>query len=144
MPYVRSEIIINGDPKEVYELLRDMEKFPDYMRDVEEVTVLERNGNSTITEWVTNIDGTAIIWTEEDNFDDKNLIVSYQLIDGDLDKFEGDWKIIPKDGGCKVILVVDYDFGMPSLTELIGPTLQAKVQENSEMMLKGLKKKVEG
>jgi coenzyme Q-binding protein COQ10 len=47
-------------------------------------------------------------------------------------------------GGCKVTLSVDYDFGMPSLTDLIGPTLKEKVRENSEMMLEGMKKKIEG
>jgi len=144
MPYVESEILIKGKPQDVYAIACDMEKFPDYMPDVEEVNVLERNCNSTITEWVSNIDGTPIIWTEEDKFDDKNLVISYRMIEGDLDKFEGEWKFIPTPDGCKVVLSVEYDFGMPSLTELIGPTLQKKVQENSEMMLAGMKKKIEG
>jgi coenzyme Q-binding protein COQ10 len=143
MPYVESKIFINGDPGEVYNMAKDMEKFPDYMLDVEEVSVLERNGSSTITEWVTNIEGTPLIWTEEDNFDDANFRITYRMIEGDLDKFEGEWKFIPTDGGCQVILGVDYDFGMPSLTDLIGPTLKEKVRENSEMMLEGMKKKIE-
>ncbi len=66
------------------------------------------------------------------------------MIEGDLDKFEGEWKFIPHKDGCKVVLGVEYDFGMPSLTELIGPTLKQKVRENSEMMLEGMKKKIEG
>ena len=43
----------------------------------------------------------------------------------------------------KVILTVDYDFCMPSLTELIGPTLELKVRENCDMMLEAMKKKIE-
>jgi coenzyme Q-binding protein COQ10 len=74
MPYVETEIIIKGEPKEIFNFARDMEKFPEYMRDVEEVNVLERNNGNTITEWVTNIDGTPLIWTEEDNFDEENLV----------------------------------------------------------------------
>jgi hypothetical protein len=38
---------------------------------------------------------------------------------------------------------VEYDFGVPTLAELIGPTLQKKVLENSEMMLKALKMQAE-
>lgn len=143
MPYVETEIFINAEPAAVYDFARDMEKFPEYMRDVEEVNVLEKNGSNTITEWVTNIDGTPIIWTEEDKFDDENLTITYKMIEGDLDKFEGQWNFKGVDKGCKVILGVDYDFGMPSLTELIGPTLMQKVKENSEMMLAGMKEKVE-
>jgi hypothetical protein len=41
------------------------------------------------------------------------------------------------------VLGVEYDFGVPTLAELIGPTLQRKVQENSEMMLAGLKREAE-
>ncbi|MCD4783733.1 MAG: SRPBCC family protein [Candidatus Eremiobacteraeota bacterium] len=144
MPYVESQILVKGNPEEVYKIARDMEKFPEYMRDVEEVNVLEKNGSSTMTEWVTNIEGTPIIWTEEDKFDDENLKIQYKLIEGDLEKFEGEWNFLKKDTGCLVVLSVDYDFGMPSLTELIGPTLETKVRENSEMMLQGMKKKIEG
>jgi ribosome-associated toxin RatA of RatAB toxin-antitoxin module len=143
MPYVESEILIKGKPEDVYELAKDMESFPNYMADVEEVTVLERNGNSTITEWVSNIEGTPLIWTEEDHFDDRNLKITYRMIEGDLDKFEGEWSFTPSGGGCQVVLGVDYDFGMPSLTDLIGPTLQKKVKENSEMMLSGMKERIE-
>ena len=41
------------------------------------------------------------------------------------------------------MLSVEYDFGVPTLAELIGPTLQKKVRENSEMMLAGLKREAE-
>lgn len=143
MPYVESEILIDGKPEDVFAMAKDMESFPKYMADVEEVSVLERNGNSTITEWVSNIDGTPLIWTEEDHFDDKNLKITYRMIEGDLDKFEGEWNFTRTGNGCRVVLGVDYDFGMPSLTELIGPTLQQKVKENSEMMLCGMKKEIE-
>ncbi len=40
--------------------------------------------------------------------------------------------------------MVDYDFGLPELTELIGPTLHEKVGENSEMMLTSMKRLMEG
>ncbi len=144
MPYVESTIYINGDPRDVFEIAKDMEKFPQYMKDVEEVNVLEKNGTSQISEWVSNIEGTPLIWTEEDNFDHEQLKIAYRMIEGDLDKFEGEWIFTPENKGCRVVLGVDYDFGMPSLTELIGPTLQEKVRENSEMMLQGMKDKIEG
>jgi hypothetical protein len=43
------------------------------------------------------------------------------------------------DDKTEVILEIEYDFGIPTLTELIGPTIQQKVIENSKMMLTGLK-----
>ena len=143
MPQVERKIVIDSDPKRVYELAKDMESYPKFMPDVESVKVVERNSHSTVTEWVTNVDGTPFLWTERDNFDDQNLRIDYALIEGDLEKFEGSWHFRPVEGKTEVSLVVDYDFGLPELTELIGPTLHEKVGENSEMMLSGMKKLVE-
>lgn len=144
MPYVECSIQIKGNPDAIYALAKDMESFPAYMPDVESVKVLETRANMTVTEWVTNVEGTPIIWTEEDHFDDGGRVITYKLIEGDLDKFEGAWTFVAADGGTLVTLGVDFDFGIPSLTELIGPTLEIKVRENSEMMLTAMKERVEG
>lgn len=144
MPYVEKSIIINGDIESVYRLARDMEGYPRFMRDVDSVKVVEQSADETVTEWVTNVDGTPFLWSERDHFDDRNHRITYELIEGDLEKFEGEWTFVTTDGGTRVTLTVDYDFGIPELTKLIGPTLEQKVGENSEMMLDGMKREVEG
>ncbi len=50
---------------------------------------------------------------------------------------------MPDAGGTLVALDVTYDFGVPTLAELIGPTLEKKVRENAEMMLAALKAEAE-
>jgi len=120
-----------------------MERYPQFMPDVESVKVLSRNGNATTTRWKTLVEEAPIEWTEEDVFDDANTRIAYRLIEGDLDKFEGTWTFEESDGATNVTLGVDYDFGVPTLSELIGPTLQKKVEENSRMMLEGLKRQCE-
>jgi ribosome-associated toxin RatA of RatAB toxin-antitoxin module len=105
--------------------------------------VLRRNGNVTVTRWKTLVEEAPIEWTEEDVFDDVNTRIDYRLIDGDLDKFEGAWTFDESDGVTNVKLGVDYDFGVPTLAELIGPILHKKVEENSLMMLRALKEKCE-
>lgn len=143
MPYVESSISIQGRREDVYELAKDMEKFPQYMADVSSVKVIERDNNSTLTEWETLVEEIPICWKEIDEFDDGELQIKYRLIEGDLDKFEGIWKFEDLDGETRVTLTVDFDFGMPTLAELIGPVLEMKVRENSMMMLEAMKKKVE-
>lgn len=143
MPQVERKIVIDSDPKAVYELAKDMESYPSFMPDVESVKIVSREANSTVTEWVSNVDGTPFLWTEKDDFDDSGLRIDYSLIEGDLEKFEGSWIFQAVDGKTEVCLTVDYDFGLPELTELIGPTLHEKVGENSEMMLSSMKKLIE-
>ena len=96
-----------------------------------------------MSRWKTLVEEAPIEWIEEDRFDDERLRIDYKLIEGDLDKFEGAWTFVERDGATHVTLGVDYDFGVPTLAELIGPTLQKKVVENSEMMLAALKKQAE-
>ena len=143
MPYVETSIAIAAPAALVYELAKDQERFPQFMPDVETVVVLERHPDRVLTRWKTLVEEAPIEWTEEDRFDDVAQRIDYKLLEGDLDKFEGAWTFEERDGVTHVVLGVDYDFGVPTLAELIGPTLQRKVRENSEMMLSALKSEAE-
>ncbi|MFN2528489.1 MAG: type II toxin-antitoxin system RatA family toxin [Candidatus Baltobacteraceae bacterium] len=143
MPYVETSIEIAAPARKVYELAKEQERFPEFMPDVESVTVLERHSDYILTKWKTLVEEAPIEWVEEDRFNDTEGRIDYKLLEGDLDKFEGAWTFEETAGVSKVVLTVDYDFGVPVLAELIGPTLQRKVQENSEMMLAALKREAE-
>ncbi|HUZ48353.1 MAG TPA: SRPBCC family protein [Candidatus Dormibacteraeota bacterium] len=143
MPYVETSIAIAAPARVVYELAKDQERFPQFMPDVEAVTVLEVHPDHTLSRWKTLVEEAPIEWIEEDRFYDDALRIEYKLLEGDLDTFEGAWTFDERDGVTYVKLTVDYDFGVPTLAELIGPTLQKKVVENSEMMLAALKNEAE-
>ncbi len=143
MPYVETSIAIAAPARVVYELAKEQERFPEFMPDVETVVVLERRPDRVLTRWKTLVEEAPIEWIEEDVFDDGAMRIDYKLLEGDLDKFEGAWTFEERDGRTHVLLGVDYDFGVPTLAELIGPTLQKKVRENSEMMLAALKTEAE-
>jgi coenzyme Q-binding protein COQ10 len=143
LPYVETATTVAAPARIVYELAKEQEHFPEFMPDVETVVVLERHPDYVVSRWKTLVEEAPIEWIEEDRFDDERLRIDYKLIEGDLDKFEGAWTFVERDGATHVTLGVDYDFGVPTLAELIGPTLQKKVVENSEMMLAALKKQAE-
>lgn len=143
MPYVETRVAIDAPAETVYELAKDQERFPQFMPDVESVTILRRQPSGVVSRWKTLVEEAPIEWTEEDVFDDAALRIDYKLVEGDLDKFEGAWTFEHRDGVTHVVLGVDYDFGVPTLAELIGPTLEKKVRENSEMMLAALKRQAE-
>jgi len=139
MPYVETSIAIDAPARVVYELAKDQERFPQFMPDVETVRVLETHADRVITRWKTLVEEAPIEWTEEDRFDDGRMRIDYKLLEGDLDTFEGAWTFVATADGTLVALDVTYDFGVPTLAELIGPTLEKKVRENAEMMLAALK-----
>jgi coenzyme Q-binding protein COQ10 len=143
VPYVATSIVVDAPASLIYELAKDQERFPQFMPDVESVTVVERQADRILTRWKTLIEDAPIEWLEEDRFDDAALRIDYKLLEGDLDTFEGSWTFAPDAGGTLVALDVTYDFGVPTLAELIGPTLEKKVRENADMMLAALKTEAE-
>jgi coenzyme Q-binding protein COQ10 len=143
VPFVEVEIVVDAPARLVYELAKDQERFPEFMPDVEMVTTIERHPGRTISRWKTLVEDAPIEWIEEDVFDDAALRVDYRLLEGDLDTFQGAWTFEERAGRTYVKLSVEYDFGVPTLAELIGPTLHRKVLENSEMMLAALKSEAE-
>ena len=143
MAYVECAIDVAAPAATVYGLAKEQERFPEFMPDVETVEVVERHPGKVITRWKTWVEDAPIEWTEEDRFDDAEMRIDYALIEGDLDTFDGTWTFHENGGTTRVVLGVEYDFGVPTLAELIGPTLEKKVRENAEMMLAALKREAE-
>jgi ribosome-associated toxin RatA of RatAB toxin-antitoxin module len=143
VPFVEVTIVIAAHPRDVYELAKEQERFPEFMPDVDSVRVVERSPERVLARWKTLIEDAPIEWLEEDRFDDAAVRIDYRLIEGDLETFEGSWTFEAAPGGTLVTLGVTYDFGVPTLAELIGPTLEKKVRENAEMMLAALKREAE-
>jgi len=143
LPYVEVTLPIKATPEEIYPILKEMEKYPDFMDDLVSVEVLERRENSTVTKWVSNVDGRIIRWTELDEFDDARMHIAYRQIEGDLNKFEGEWLLTPLTDGTEIKLTVDFEFGIPMIAGLLNPILKKKVRVNSENMLKAIKNRLE-
>ena len=107
MPFIEVMTIVDAPLRVVYELAKEQERFPDYMPDVETVTVIERHADYIVTRWKTLVEDAPIEWTEEDRFNDAELRIDYKLIEGDLDTFEGSWTFEELDGQTHVRLGVE-------------------------------------
>jgi len=143
MPYVEVSLHVASTPDKIYPILKDMEKYPEFMTDLKSVEVLERKGNTTVSRWVSDVDGRIIKWTELDTFDDEKMHISYQQIEGDLKRFAGEWILTPMDCETEIKLTVDFEFGIPMIAGLLNPILKKKVRINSESMLQAIKERIE-
>ena len=105
--------------------------------------VVERGENTTVSHWVSNVDGRKIVWTERDTFYPEEMRITYCQTEGDLKKMEGEWRLVPVSEGTEVSLLVDFEFGIPMIAGLLNPILKKKVRENSENMLTAVKAQIE-
>lgn len=143
MPYVEVTTLVKGDIKPIWEIVADMTNYPKFMPSVNSVDILERTGNTTVSKWVTNVDGRIIAWTESDVFYPTDYRIEYKQLSGDLKKFEGKWQLTQTPEGVNILLTVDFEFGIPMVAALLNPLLKKKVRENSEGMLAAIKKMCE-
>jgi coenzyme Q-binding protein COQ10 len=143
MPYVEVSLPVSANREAIYPILKEMDKYPEFMTDLVSVEIIDRDGNTTITKWVSNVDGRIIKWTERDIFDEANFRIAYKQIDGDLKKFEGEWILTSLEGATEIKLTVDFEFGIPMIAGLLNPILKKKVKTNAENMLKAIKDRLE-
>lgn len=138
MPYVERSKTVAVDPQTLYEMAKRPEEFPKYMPDVKSIEVIERGDGYSVTIWNVEVAGRRFRWTERDEYDDANRIIRYRQVEGDLKRFEGEWRFDARPDGTEITLTVDIDVGMPGLAPLINPVLQKALQSNTDRMLEGI------
>ena len=140
MPYVEVSTTVRGDITKIWPIVADMESYPKFMPNLVSVVITERGENTTVSKWLSNVDGRVIGWTERDTFIPERHRIEYQQLSGDLKKFEGFWQLTETADGVSIVLTVDFEFGIPMVATLLNPLLKKKVRENSEGMLAAIKR----
>ncbi len=145
MATVESSIRIQAPVEIVYEIARDIESFPEFMDDVEEVEILERNENRQVSRWVGRIEefNRNIEWVEEDYWDPEERSCRFFMTEGDFTSYEGTWTFEEDDGGTLAKLTVDYEYNVPLIGALIKKLLHKKVQQNCDNMLEAIRRRAE-
>jgi len=136
MPDIKVTTKINKPPRLVYDILKEPNKFPLFMKDAKKIDVIRMAlGNAIITKWAVDIDGTPIEWTEEDLYNDKEKRIKFRMVDGDLKKYEGEWTLSPVKGGSRISLSIQLEWGIPNFEKYIGSILENKLCRSMRSMV---------
>ncbi|OIP24446.1 hypothetical protein AUK11_03350 [bacterium CG2_30_37_16] len=143
MPKVRESILVAASAERIYPIISDFEQYPVIMESIKSVNVLEKGEGYSVTEWITDVDGIKIKWTEKDIFLPEEGKIEFKILKGDLKKFDGYWAIEKHGDSSELTFYVDFELGIPMLARLLNPILVKKLRQNICAMLEDLKKKVE-
>ncbi len=125
-----------GRPWKVLRLITRVEDFPKFMPNVKKCSVVKKDKTKALTEWLIDIDGLRIRWQQEDTLDVANFTVHFRATEGDLEKFEGSWKLEKGAGeSTNVFLNVSARLGIPLLENVVDEILDFRLRKNFEMML---------
>jgi len=129
--------------EKVYALAKDVERFPQFMPDLESVAVLERLPTGTVTEWVARVQGRKIRWIEEDEWDDVRRVCTFRQRSGDFNKYAGVWRFEATPEGIRTSLEVEFELDIPLAGALLSSLLKVLMRKNCESMLAALKGRLE-
>jgi ribosome-associated toxin RatA of RatAB toxin-antitoxin module len=145
VPEVQAEALIQAPPQKVYELAKDIERFPEFLPNVQQVSITEREGGRVVSAWVGLVPEfkRTIKWVEEDVWNDADLSCQFRLLSGDWDRYDGTWSFTPQESGTRARLTITYEYNVPLIGALIKQLLRKLVQRNVEETVGGLKQQAE-
>lgn len=143
MADVQASTLIRAPLDEVYRVAKDVEKFPQFMPDVESIRVLERREDVVVVEWTGVILGRRVRWVEEERWDDTAHRSRFRLVEGDFTRFEGIWSFQAVPEGTQTALTLEYEMELPLAGPLLSNVLRVLVRKNLESMLAALKGQLE-
>lgn len=145
MATVESIIVIAAPVDTVYAIARNVERFPEFMDDVQDVEILEEEGQRRVSHWVGLIEefNRTLEWTEEDFWNDEEYSCEFRMHEGDFTAYSGTWTFEEDEAGTLAKLTVDYEYAVPLIGPLIKKLLHRKVQQNCDNMLAAIKEEAE-
>lgn len=146
MPVVKAVVEVAAPLERVFALARNIEAFPEFMPDVQEVEIVEPEAEGRqVSRWVGVVKEfkRTITWTEEDYWDEATHSCRFAQVEGDFAVYQGTWDFNERDGKTEVVLKLEYEYDVPLIGNLIKKLLMRKMQENCDNMLTAIKAEAE-
>ncbi|MCS7253967.1 MAG: SRPBCC family protein [Armatimonadota bacterium] len=146
MPTVICEKFVKAPPEVVFNTARDVERYVIFMGNVESIKVLSDDGVVRITEWVVNVPvlGRRLRWLERDVWDSSLLSCSFEMVEGDMDSYSGEWRFERSEDGTLMRLTISYEYDIPLVGQLLRKIIERLVEANANSILDAVKNASEG
>jgi ribosome-associated toxin RatA of RatAB toxin-antitoxin module len=146
MPEISLDMEIRAPLARVWDAVVDVERYPASMHSVRSVRVLAEEGPGVrLSAWSIVLKGSILEWHERDWLDEAARVVSFSQVSGDLERFEGAWRLREHGAGSThVLLELSFEIGIPLLAEMLDPVAQRSLHENCAEMLLGVEREAIG
>jgi uncharacterized membrane protein len=145
MPEVDTTVSIEAPLEKVYAIAKDNRSFPEFMKDVKSLTIVEESDGRVVSDWVGVVPNFMIKvrWQQEDIWDDAAHTCTFRQVKGDYDRMEGTWKFREENGGTRFDSHVEYEYNVPTLGPLVKKVIHGIVGKNLDNVLNAIKERAE-
>lgn len=129
MKTVKKSVLIWYSPEQMFELVADVPRYPQFLPWCDKARVLETHDDGVTAEVGISIGGLHQSFTTR-NRHQPGRQVDLQLVSGPFSQLEGQWRFVPLEApagggdapaGCRVELSLHYGFDSAALSAIVGP-----------------------
>jgi len=121
VPDVRRSVLVGYSPEQMFALVDDVERYPEFLPWCAATTVLHRDDAVTRAAIQISYHGIRQGFTTE-NAKQPPAEMRIRLVEGPFRRLEGGWRFTRLAGrGCKVELNLSYEYSSRMLEKLVGP-----------------------
>lgn len=125
MPTYQTTRTVPHSPRQMFDLVADVERYPEFLPLCEALTVRsrkERDGKALlIADMTVGYKKIRETFTSQVLLKSDNLVIDVKYLDGPFKYLDNKWTFEPRaDGGCEVKFFIDYEFKSMMLGALMG------------------------
>lgn len=114
MPEVHRSALVSHSAEEMFTLVADVERYPEFLGWVRAARVHEADSVHQLASLEIEVAGLRRAITTRNRLDPGRRL-EMQLVDGPFSRFSGAWEFHPLDSGCRVALTLSFGFDNPVL-----------------------------
>jgi coenzyme Q-binding protein COQ10 len=127
MPTHAEQRLLRNDPAQLFDLVADIEKYPEFLPWCVGARVTKREGDVIHADLVIGFKLIRERFTSRVTLSRPDRI-DVEYLDGPFRYLNNHWKFIPKDGGCQIDFYVDFEFRSRLLRALMEPLFNEAVR----------------
>lgn len=128
MPSFESRRQVPFTPQEMFDLVADVESYPEFLPLCEGLRVLSRDDGGVLQTLIAAMDvgykGIRETFTSRVTLDRTTPSVRTDLVEGPFTRLVNKWDFVETPGGCEVTFFIDYEFKSMLLQMLVGGLFQ--------------------
>ncbi|MBF0158459.1 MAG: type II toxin-antitoxin system RatA family toxin [Magnetococcales bacterium] len=136
MPAIRLHDTVPFQPEQIYQLVADVRRYPEFLPWCSQARVSEERDRQFIAEMVVNFKGFRESFRTIDQLYPYDRI-TVRLHSGPFEKLENEWRFTAVHGGTRVDFFIDFQFKSRLLNMTLGPVFA----HASQTMLEAFRKR---
>ncbi|HYD15629.1 MAG TPA: type II toxin-antitoxin system RatA family toxin [Hyphomicrobium sp.] len=136
MPSFRTVRHVQFTPSEMFDVVADVERYPDFLPLCEGLVVTERKAGARGPELTATMTvGYKAIterFTTHVTLDAEAGVIRVRNLDGPFSRLENEWTFVPAGAGCDVHFQIDYAFRSSMLQIIVGAAFDKAVRSYTD------------